>query len=420
MSRLYACIISKDQKKDIDGLITVARQFSYGIEKLDDGLLFDVSGLERLIGTPDEIAQNILEQLKRNNLSGSIAVAETVDTATLLARQNKGHINTVIPTDAFPQLPLTELEIDKDTLNVFSDLGLRKVSDLLDIPREQLADRYGLEFKKVIEVIEQKGASMITRNVKETSVSWDYQLDFAVDDFGQMIFIINHGLDFLTERIHNYGLSTEQLNITFKLSNRAQKSYEIKTSFPTLDKTFWLKLINLRVSLDPPEAAILSIDVTALFTKPRPAQRGLYAVSRPEPESLLLTINKIKKLVGENYVGVPTILNQRAKEPFTLDSDAIPLGSEHDVADRTSATIAFSYFHPPIRAEVLVRESRLIFIKSTFVSGRVQEYSGVWKANSKWWDRSWKTQEWDVEIENKGIYRLCKVDKEWFLAGEYD
>jgi hypothetical protein len=85
-----------------------------------------------------------------------------------------------------------------------------------------------------------------------------------------------------------------------------------------------------------------------------------------------------------------------------------------------TSVIAFNYFHPPIRAEVLVREGRLIFVKTQFFSGHVAEYSGVWKANSKWWDRSWKTQEWDVEIENKGIYRLCKVDKDWFLAGEYD
>jgi hypothetical protein len=50
----------------------------------------------------------------------------------------------------------------------------------------------------------------------------------------------------------------------------------------------------------------------------------------------------------------------------------------------------------------------------------VSEYSGVWKGNSSWWDKPWKTQEWDVEIVNHGIYRLCKANKEWFLLGEYD
>jgi hypothetical protein len=69
---------------------------------------------------------------------------------------------------------------------------------------------------------------------------------------------------------------------------------------------------------------------------------------------------------------------------------------------------------------VLVRDARLIFLKTREFSGHVTEYSGVWRANSKWWDKSWKTQEWDVEVETNGVYRLCKVSKEWFVLGEYD
>ena len=61
-------------------------------------------------------------------------------------------------------------------------------------------------------------------------------------------------------RIDHYGFSTEQLDINFKLNNKTERNYEIKTSFPTLEKTFWLKLINLRVSLDPPEAAIFAVN----------------------------------------------------------------------------------------------------------------------------------------------------------------
>ncbi len=416
---LYACIISANAKADKEELTAIARQFAYSIEMLDDGVLFDVRGLERLIGDSDQIAQNILENLKANNISGNVAVADTVDTAMLLARQNRGLNHTVASPAEFQKLPLRDLDIEKDSLGIFTDLGINNIEDLRQIPKDDLINRYGPDFYKVLDIIEQNHSSFLTPNIKESNVAWKYELDFAVDDFEQLIFILNHGLDDLLGRIAHYGLSTEQLDIEFKLSNKTARSYEIKTSFPTLDKTFWLKLINLRVSLDPPEAAISAVSVTAHFTKPRPTQKGLYAVSRPEPESLLLTVNKIKKLVGEENVGIPGLLDQRLSEAFALDADKMPQGKEAD--DRTvNPIIAFNYFHPPIRAEVLVREGRLVFVKTQYFSGHVTEYSGVWKANSKWWDRSWKTQEWDVEVENHGIYRLCKVDKDWFLAGEYD
>ena len=479
--KLYAFIVSPDIKRDRDDLLSIAHQFSARLEMLEDGILFDVAGLERLIGKPDEIAQNILDHLKTNNVSGNVAVANTVDTAILLARQNKGLNHTVASPAEFQKLPLRDLGIENDSIGIFNELGINNIEELRQIPIDDLINRYGQNFRKVIDVIEQNGKGFLTPNTQETSARWHYDLDFPVDDFEQLIFIINHGLDNLLGQIDHDGLSTEQLDISFRLNNKTERNYEIKTSFPTLEKTFWLKLINLRVSLDPPEAAIVSVKVVSHFTKPRPNQKGLYAASRPEPESLLLTANKLKKLVGEENVGIPVLVNQRLSEAFTLDADSLPevrtgsgfdkitqdssrlsrlavrrsyaspsdaptlsaamppvstsggiaadsfyaltekhSFSAHRAAEPPGAIIAFCYYRPPLRAEVLVRDGRLVFIKTRVFSGHVTEYSGVWKANSKWWDKSWKTEEWDVEVENNGVYRLCKVNKEWFLAGEYD
>jgi hypothetical protein len=489
MSRLYACIISVDAKRDRAILLSVAQQFSNSIELLEDGILFNVSGLQNLIGDADKISRKILEELRKNSISGTIAVAKTTDTATLLARGNaetEGGSGVLQGTrvisspDTFAQLPLENLLIDDDTLNVFRDLGIKSIQDLRRIPKDELIDRYGQHFKNVLDVIEQQAGHLLTPNVKENHVSWDYQLDSPVEDFEQLIFILNHGLDRLLTQTERYGFSTEQLDIFFKLQNKTERTYEIKTSFPTLEKTFWLKLINLRISLDPPQSEIAAIQVTSHFTPPRPAQRGLYAVSRPDPERLLLTVNKLKNLVGEENVGVPVLLDQRVEKAFELDAEAMPKGKEvihpigdakrnlkrsvpkqsrrprrsapkqsgkirhaentfpvvgprdadqqnfpegHSLSGKDSsnrATIAFSYFNPPIPADVLIRDKKLVFLRTQYFSGHVKKYSGVWKTNSKWWDESWKAQEWDVEIENHGVYRLCKVDKDWFLAGEYD
>jgi hypothetical protein len=82
--------------------------------------------------------------------------------------------------------------------------------------------------------------------------------------------------------------------------------------------------------------------------------------------------------------------------------------------------IAFSFYRPAMRCEVLVRNEQLVFIRTRNFSGHIVNTSGVWRSNSKWWDKPWKTKEWDIEVENYGIYRLCKAKEEWFLIGEYD
>jgi protein ImuB len=419
VSKLYACIISEDAKNDKDVLLSIAHGFASRIETLEDGVLFDVSGLENLMGNADEIARRIERKLKEHNLQANAAVAASAHTAILLARQ-KDRLEHTAKANEFSRLALKELDIDPDTLDIFEDLGIRKISDLKRVPIDDLINRYGQKFRDVIDIIEQKGGRILTPNVKESSLTWSYDLDFPVEDFEQLIFIVNHGLDKLFSRISYSGFSTEQLDITLGLRKKKERCYEIKTSFPTLEKSFWLKLVNLRIALDPPESEIISVRVVSYFTRPRPSQRGLYAVSRPEPENLLLTVNKLKKLVGEENVGVPVLLNERLSEPFAIDPEQLPQGSEKLEIRSENLTAAFNYFRPPLPAAVTVENKRLLHIKTAFWSGRVKRYSGMWKKNSHWWNRPWNDREWDIEVEERGVFRLGRNEDEWFLFGEYD
>lgn len=422
MSKLYACIITEDSKRDSAALLALAHDFAYAIEMLEDGILFDVSGLQNLMGPPAEIAQRIAGRLKVKKLAGRVALADKIETAILLARQTET-ATVQLPetaTTEFRQLPLRDLPIENDTLNILKDLGIRSVEELQQIPADELVRRYGRQFRDVIDVIQQKGSRLLTRNVREQRVCWSFDLDIPVEDFEQLILIVNNGLGHLLGEVDRNSFSTEQIDVRFRLRKRQWRDYAIKTSFPTLEQTFWLKLINLRVSLNPPEEGIAGIKLTAHFTRPRPAQSGLYAVSRPNPESLLLTINKLKKLAGEDAVGVPALVNQRLWREFTLDSEAVPAGKERIERAADKPVIAFNHFEPPVEAEVEVEDKQLLWLKTPHFSGRVKEYSGVWRRSSRWWGKRWKTEEWDVEIEGRGIYRLCKAGDRWFLTGEYD
>jgi protein ImuB len=415
MAKLFACIISNQDFRA--ELISVAKQFAYRIETLDDGIVFDVSGLEKLIGDYQQIAEAIKTQLIEHDIYGSVTVNSHLNSAILLAQKNYNAGDNSNEVISFNKLPLRNLEINRDTLSVFGDLGISRIEELRQIPHEQLISRYGQEFREIIDAVNEADKRSLKPNLKENKVSWKYDLDESVNNYEQLVFLLNRGLDSVCESSKSYGYSTEQLDICFGLIDKTEKLYEIKTSFPTLEKNFWLKLINLRISFE-----IISLGVTLHFAKSRPVQTALYAAPKPTPESLLLTVNKLKKLLGEENVGVPSLLDQRLAEAFTLDSEKLPIGKEskESIAETEYPIISFSYFKPPISAQVLIRDKRLIYLKTDRFRGRVEQYSGVWKANSRWWEKIWKTNEWDVEIENGGVYRLCKRDTDWFVVGEYD
>jgi len=167
MSQLYACIISPDAHRDKPALTAIAGKFSYGIEVLEDGVVFNVAGLDRLVGGPEQIARKILGDLKKQNIAGNIAVAQTVHSALMLAREKRGLNHAVASPAEFHQLPLDSLNIENDSLGIFKELGIRSIDELRGIPVDDLINRYGRDFRKVLDVVEQNNSGFLTPNVKE-------------------------------------------------------------------------------------------------------------------------------------------------------------------------------------------------------------------------------------------------------------
>ena len=412
---LYASIISD---ADEQALATVAKEFSAKIELLEGGVLFDVSGLQKLIGDQEEIAKRISDSMDSANITGNIGVSADGDSAIMFARNIAG-----VTTDSGSELdamPIEALALDEDIQNVFETLGLRSIDQLKDVPKDELISRYGQDFQELLDLINQEGKRTLTPNVVERKVEWTFELEFAVKELERLVFILANGINEVLNETSHRSLSTEHIDVEFSLLSGETKTYEIKISFPTLNKNFWRKVIDHRISLDLPENAIKSIKLICFFTKPRSAQFGLYTAANPEPESLHLTVNKIKKLVGEENVGVPVLLNQRLDKPFKLDHEIEPKGVESAEIKEFKPRIAFSYYDTPIPAYVWIENRKLKYLKTRDFEGRVVEHGGIWRANSHWWAGFWATDEWDIEVENTGVFRLSRRGKEWFVTGEYD
>jgi hypothetical protein len=416
MERLYACIASGEDKA---ALISLAEKFAYNIELQEGAVLFDVSGLQLKMGHSAQIAQRIFDELQAAGLAGSVAVSRDAASAILYAKSKPGV--TVSSYDLLEPLPLDTLDLDPDMLHVFHTLGIRTTQELRAVPESELLARYGAEFRKVIDLINERGGYVLTPNLKESTATWSYELDFPIAEAERLIFLISRGLTRVFEQSVQLGFSTEHVDLAFVLEDRSRKEYEVKTSFPSLDKAFWLKLIDMRVANDPPGSEICSVELTCHFTRPRTVQSGLYSATKPEPESLLLTVGKIKKAVGEENVGVPVLLDQRLPRGFALDPEKLPIGKEGNLDAGTEPALSFNCFEPPLQARVTVRDGVLTYLRTERFGGRVVEYGGVWKGSSQWWNQSfWRTYLWDVELDNRKVYRLSKSGDKWYVIGEYD
>ncbi|MDH2326356.1 DNA polymerase Y family protein [Cereibacter sp. SYSU M97828] len=100
-----------------------------------DGLISDVTGIAHLFGGEDALQADLRARLEQAGFTARSAIADTRGAAHALAR----HGGTLA------DLPVVALRIDPGMAEALSRLGLRRVGDLLPLPRAPLARRFGAE-----------------------------------------------------------------------------------------------------------------------------------------------------------------------------------------------------------------------------------------------------------------------------------
>ena len=81
----------------------------------------------------------------------------------------------------------------------------------------------------------------------------------------------------------------------------------IRPAIPSNDRKFLLKLLQLEIAAHPPQAAVVSLTLTAEAGQSSKVQLGLFAPPAPEPSRLDVTLARLKAMVGSDRVGSPVL-----------------------------------------------------------------------------------------------------------------
>jgi len=117
-----------------------------------DGLMLDVTGCAHLFGGEAALAADLVRRLGVQGYQARVAVADTVGCAWAVARFGK---DCIVPVgearNTIALLPLAALRLPPDTIAALSQLGLKRIADVLDRPRAPLAARFGAQFVRRID-----------------------------------------------------------------------------------------------------------------------------------------------------------------------------------------------------------------------------------------------------------------------------
>ncbi len=106
-----------------------------------DGLILDTSGADHLWGGEAAMLEQMEADFSAQGLSARVALASTRGAAWALARFGAIRPVSFGPMDLAP-LPVAALRLGPETVRLLDRLGLKRIGDLMEMPRAALARRF--------------------------------------------------------------------------------------------------------------------------------------------------------------------------------------------------------------------------------------------------------------------------------------
>ena len=114
----------------------------------DDGLWIDISGVAHLFGGEENLLDDLTRRLASFGVPACAGLADTLGAAHALARFGcpDGAAWALAPEaatrEAIAPLPVEALRLDAPRVLLLKRLGLRRIGQLYDIPRDSFARRF--------------------------------------------------------------------------------------------------------------------------------------------------------------------------------------------------------------------------------------------------------------------------------------
>jgi len=457
----------------VSGMLeAVARACSPRIETYgDDVVVFDASGLQRVLGPPSVIAEEVHRLAFEHGGVVHVALARTTTAAWLLARACPGI--TVVPRGeearALSPLPLEALvtlpetgtrhlalvtgdntgtrrsalgtgdntgtrrlavgtsknavrnELLKpsaqcrvpDLLSILSRWGLRTLGDLARLPRADLHARFGSIGVRWHQAASGEEVTPLVPAVESPRFAERLELEWPVENLEALSFVLARLCDDLSGSLERADRGAVTVTTRLNLVTRVTHERVLNLPAPMRDARVLRTLILLDLESHPPEAAIEMVEIEAGVTPGRILQGSLLTRALPSPENLATLIARLGALMGESRVGAPTLLDTHDERAVAMKEFMIT-GQGKGQRTKGLPLPCLRRFRLPIAARVTVEHGapvRVIPAAHGLAGGSVVASAGPWRTSGHWWalDRTaWDRDEWDVELVDGGVYRLAR------------
>ena len=456
---MFASISGVHPPSGLD-LSNFAYNFSPLVEEVrTDLVVLDVEGCELLFGSAYQLAREISDRAKKEKSEGGLGAAVNValaanPDAAIHAACNLEGVTFVAPGEELTCLgdfPLEALDCslvnvdEKRTEEILETLrlwGVKTFHDFATLPLTGVSERLGPEGLRLQKLAQGKTERQLTFKQSPPVFAGLIELEHPIAELEPLSFIFARLLNEICASLNSYALATNELLVRMQLENQSTHERALTLPYPMRDHKVFLKLLLLDTEMHPPQAAVKSVSINCEPVKPRVLQNGLFVPLAPAPDKLELTLARLSKLIGENNIGSPELLDTHRPDAFSMKRFVLKtteekgrrrskLKSSQPEIRPPKFVMGFRMFRPPLQAVVEIASGWPVQVsawgKQRSVYGKVVSLAGPWRSTGDWWRKDgWARDEWDVALdtgkEQQALYRIYRElnSGNWFVEGNYD
>ena len=413
-------------------LLEALSQFSPRIEEVFAAnacsFILDIAGSERLFGPSDQFAQRLRDAIASTGFRASIAISANFHTSRIRSEFFRGI--SVIPAAresiALASTPISALNLHPDQYETFALWGIATLGELAALPEEQMITRFGQPSRLWLALA--RGSADHTFQPLEEKLELKEHIEFEthIEQLDALLFIGANMIGNLVARASCRALSLASIHIEMSLERSLLYKRLIQPAIPSEDRKFLLKLLQLELAAHPPQAAVISLTLTADAGRQSKIQLGLFAPQAPEPSRLDVTLARLKAMVGSDRVGSPALLDSHCPGHFQMRDFSV-VNQPRRTPQSHSTCTSLRRIRPPRLLYIQIDEGKPRIFRDGTTRFEVSVAYGPWWSSGCWWDVDrWDLEEWDVmATTSAGDSISCllvhdHLNGKWLLDAYYD
>jgi protein ImuB len=444
-----------DDRRALENLAEVCERFTPCVA-LEEGeepesLLLDISNLEHLWGSEARVVEQVEKFFTGRGYRVRVAAANTVGLAWAIVhfgkfpndefRMTNERVRSsfVIRHSSFTNLPVESLRISPDTATLLRELGIETMGQLLALPREDLAQRFGDEL--LLRLDQLTGAASEVIEPHRAMAPWQaaHLLEEPTADRAFLMHVLSELVNRLTRQLAARDQGAVQLLCILRCTDGCAMPLVIGLLQPSADPQQLMELIDLHLEQLTLADEVDRVELRATIVGRLGERQGELFEDRWPTGShqLALLANRLSSRLGNERVLRaelrPSPVPERAVRWQPITRGRAEWGGRKVKGKRHSPPSPFP-LPPSIRPLVLHPRPAAIEVTCVAPDGppqfiwldrrreRVVNHVGPERIETLWWrGRSVRRDYYRIATEEGShLWIFCELTKaKWFLHGEF-